>query len=131
MNEPAISDAEWRVMEVLWDEHPLTANEVVAALESRESPRWHPRTVKTLLGRLVRKGALGFERAGKSYLYAPRRTRDQCVRAETRSFLAKVFGGAPAPALIHFAEEAKLEADEIARLEKILDEKRRKQRGKS
>ncbi|HLU47589.1 MAG TPA: BlaI/MecI/CopY family transcriptional regulator, partial [Planctomycetota bacterium] len=120
---PSISETEWHVMEALWARHPLTAKEVIESLESEGARRWHPRTVNTLLGRLVRKGAVGFERDGRRYLYSPLRTREQCVREETRSFLAKIFQGRAAPALLHFAEEAKLDPKEIERLGKLLEER--------
>ncbi len=75
---PRISDAEWEVMNVLWDEHPLAANDVAERLPPAR--KWSPRTVKTLLGRLVRKAALGLEGAGRHYLYRLLVTRETCVR---------------------------------------------------
>ncbi len=70
MNPPSISNSEWQVMQVIWESHPLTANQIVELLEDRVE--WHPRTVKTLLNRLVQKGALNFKRDGKRYLYSPK-----------------------------------------------------------
>src|SRR3990170_4164474 len=96
----AISDAEWEVMQVLWAAAPLTANDVVDQVAARND--WNPRTVKTLLNRLVNKGALGYEAEGKRYRYFPRVSRDDCVRRESRSFLSRVFGGAAGPMLAHF-----------------------------
>ena len=117
---PAISDAEWDVMQVLWDAAgPVTANDVVDRVAARN--RWNPRTVKTLLNRLVNKGALGFEAEGKRYRYFPRVTREACVRRESRSFLDRVFGGAAGPMLAHFVSEAPLTEDEIRRLRQLLD----------
>ena len=67
-DEPSITDAEWEVMNVLWDAAgPLAADEVVGRLAGRKS--WSPRTVKTLLNRLIKKGPLAFEAEGKRYLY--------------------------------------------------------------
>jgi BlaI family transcriptional regulator, penicillinase repressor len=123
---PAISDAEWDVMQALWDESPLTANEVVGRVAAKKG--WNPRTVKTLLNRLVKKGALGFEAEGKRYRYRPRVSRDECVRRESRSFLSRVFGGAAGPMLAQFVSEAPLTPDEIRQLREILD--RRQQKGK-
>src|SRR5882757_6804671 len=105
---PTISDAEWEVMNVLWDASPRTANDVVDQLAARRG--WNPRTVKTLLNRLVNKRALAFEAQGKRYLYHPVVSRDQCVRAESRSFVARVFGGAVGPMLAHFVSQADLTA---------------------
>lgn len=123
---PAISDAEWDVMQALWDAPPLTANEVVERVAGKKG--WNPRTVKTLLNRLVKKGALGFESEGKRYRYRPRVSREECVRRESRSFLSRVFGGATGPMLAQFVSEAPLTPDEIRHLRDILD--RRQQKGK-
>jgi BlaI family penicillinase repressor len=117
---PAISDAEWDVMQVLWHAaEPLTANDVVDRVPAKN--RWNPRTVKTLLNRLVKKGALGFTAEGNRYHYFPRVTREACVRRESRSFLDRVFGGAAGPMLAHFVNEAPLSEEEIRRLRELLD----------
>lgn len=124
---PSISDAEWDVMQVFWETPgPLTANEVVDRVPARN--RWNPRTVKTLLNRLVKKGALGFEAEGKRYHYFARVTRDACVRQESRSFLDRVFGGAAGTLLAHFVNEAQLSEQEIRQLRQILD--RREEKGR-
>ncbi|HSV13543.1 MAG TPA: BlaI/MecI/CopY family transcriptional regulator [Tepidisphaeraceae bacterium] len=121
---PAISDAEWEVMNVLWDAGPqsLSAAEVVDRIAA--SNNWSPRTVKTLLNRLIKKGALTFTRDGKSYLYRPAVRREQCVRAVSRSFLWRVFGGNVAPMLAHFVTHAELSAEEVDQLQRLLHEKR-------
>ena len=116
---PAISDAEWEVMQVLWESAPLTANEVVDRVAGRRG--WNPRTVKTLLNRLVKKGALGFEQEGNRYRYFPLASREACVRSESRSFLARVFGGAVGPMLAHFVNEAPLSPEELRHLREVLD----------
>ena len=118
---PGISDAEWEVMNVLWDEHPLPATAVVERLAPRK--QWSARTVKTLIGRLVRKGALGFDSAGRHYLYSPLVAREDCVRAESRSFADRVFGGAPGPMLLRMVREADLSDADIAELRRVLGEK--------
>ena len=118
---PSISDAEWEVMNVLWDESPLMANDVVARLQGRKG--WSPRTVKTLLNRLTGKRALEFEAQGKRYLYRPAVAREQCVRSESRSFLSRVFGGAPGPMLVQFVSQADLTPEEIAELQRVLAQK--------
>jgi len=119
---PRISDAEWEVMKVVWDDHPVSANDVVRRLGGRRD--WSPRTIKTMLNRLVRKAALTFETEGKRYLYSPAVSRDQCVRAESRSFLHRVFEGAAGPMLVQFVQDARLSRREIESLKKILDKKR-------
>jgi len=119
---PQISEAEWEVMRVLWARAPRTANEVCAALA--DSTTWSPRTIKTLLNRLVNKGALKYKPQGRAYHYLPAVSESACVRAASRSFLKRVFGGALTPMLAHFLEEEKMSADEIAELRSMLDERR-------
>lgn len=118
---PGISEAEWEVMRVLWDDAPLAASDVVERLTPHKD--WSARTVKTLLGRLVRKGALAFEVAGRHYLYAPRVSRDECVRKESRSFLERVFGGSASPMLLHMVREGDLSEEDVADLRRALDER--------
>jgi BlaI family penicillinase repressor len=74
-----------------------------------------------MLNRLVAKGALAYEVDGKRFLYRAKVNRDACVRHESRSFLARVFGGAAAPAVMHFIEHSKLSADEVAELRRLLE----------
>lgn len=114
-----ISEAEWTVMEVLWRESPLTSREVVERLAGGTD--WSPKTVKTLLGRLVRKEALGYEEHGNRYLYVPRVSRSEAVRAEGRSFVERVFGGAPEAALLHFARQVELPEGELDELRRLLE----------
>jgi BlaI family penicillinase repressor len=122
---PSISDAEWEVMAVLWDQSPLMASDLVERLAGPNGTRgWSPRTVKTLLNRLVKKGALSYETQGKRYLYRPALRREQCVRAESRSFLSRVFGGAVGPMLVHFATHADLSPEEVEALQRVLARKR-------
>jgi len=118
---PRISDAEWEVMQVVWANHPITAGAVARRIATRRD--WSSRTVKTLLSRLVGKGALDYEVDGKRYLYHPAVTREECVREASRSFLDRVFGGNARPALLHFVEESDLSAAEIRKLKRLLDGK--------
>jgi BlaI family penicillinase repressor len=123
MKMPKISEAEWQVMKTMWAQSPLTANEVVERLS--EATRWSDKTVKTLINRLTKKGALGFERQGRTYLYHPRVAEVDCARAEGQSFLKRVYGGAMLPMLAAFLEEETLSRSEIEELKRILDEERR------
>src|SRR3954464_3120494 len=119
---PEISESEWDGMDVLWASNaPLAANEVVERLAGVRD--WSPRTVKTLLNRLINKGALAYEARGKRYLYRPRVPREQCVREETRSFLSRVFANAPGAMLLQFVAQAKLTPHEVEALRKLLDKK--------
>ena len=123
---PQITDAEWEVMKALWAAGPLTAGGVVRELEGRRATDWRPRTIKTLLARLVRKGAVATERvegaSPPAFLYRARVTREACARREGRSFLHRVYDGALAPALLHFLEGADLSPDDVRRLRRLLEE---------
>jgi len=76
-----------------------------------------------MLHRLVRKGALATEQNGKKYVYTPAVHRDACVRQASRSFLERVFGGDPTPALIHFVKTAKLTDKDVEEIRAMLDKK--------
>lgn len=116
---PQISDAEWEVMKTVWEGDGLTAGQVVERVAAEQ--KWKPRTTKTLLNRLVKKGAVAMEIDGKRYVYRAKVARDAVVKRETRSFLSRVFDGAAAPAIVHFLEQGKLTPDEIAQLRAALE----------
>lgn len=115
---PAISEAESRVMEVLWRKAPQASEDIVAAVQ-RDSD-WHEKTIRTLLGRLLGKGAVSADKDGRRYLYAPVLTREQWQSQESRSLLDRVFGGKLSPLLAHFSEHEKLGAKDVAELRKLL-----------
>ena len=120
MSKPvAISEAESRVMEVLWQSAPQSADEVVAAL--RQSTDWHEKTIKTLLNRLLAKRALSAQKDGRRYLYSPLLQREDWQARESRSLLDRVFGGSLAPLLVHFSQHEKLSPRDIAELRKLVE----------
>lgn len=108
-------------MSLVWGRSPIAAGEIVEALSKRTA--WHSRTIRTLLDRLVRKGALGATLEGKRYLYEPLLSREACVRQESRSFLHRVFAGDPTPMLLHLVREAELSREEIKELKRLLTQK--------
>ena len=115
-----ISDAEWTVMKVVWKRPGLSAENVISALAS--TSEWGPATVRTLLNRLLRKGALKFEKAGKAYLYFPIFSEEAMRAAETDSFVDRVFDGSLSPMLSHFVNSGRLGEDELKELRRILRE---------
>jgi BlaI family penicillinase repressor len=110
-------------MKVLWERSPQTANEVAEALDSQTD--WKPKTVKTLLSRLVQKKALGFEQAGKAYRYRPLVSEEACARVRRRTLLQRVYDGALTPMLAAFIEDEDLTPEDIAELRRLLDRKER------
>lgn len=118
---PKISEAEWEVMKVLWEDSPRTANEIVEELTGKTS--WKRETVRTLINRLVAKKALKFEKKGRQYHYFPRVSQAECVKAETKSFVGRFGAGAIEPMLAAFVEDKELSDEKIAGLKRILDRK--------
>ncbi|WP_297830349.1 BlaI/MecI/CopY family transcriptional regulator [Thermomonas sp.] len=114
-----ISDAESVVMEVLWTRSPLGADEVVAALAGRQD--WQEATIKTLLNRLLNKGAIRAEKEGRRYLYAPALRREDWVQGESESLIDRLFGGRVAPLVAHFSAQRKLSRKDVAELRKLLE----------
>jgi BlaI family penicillinase repressor len=120
-NVVRITEAEWEVMEVVWEHAPVAAAVVVDLLEKKK--QWSLATVRTLLRRLVNKGALQSQSEGKRYLYTSRVSRDDCVRRESESFLDRVLGRSPAVSLLHLVRKANLTDTDIQELRRILKEK--------
>ena len=114
-----ISAAEVVVMEILWRNHPLAADEVVAALADRE---WAEATVKTLLNRLLNKGAIRADKDGRRYLYSPLVQRDAWLLEESSSLIERLFDGRVAPLVAHFSERSKLTKKDIAEIRALIDE---------
>jgi BlaI family penicillinase repressor len=117
---PVISDAEWVVMREFWQRGQGTVAEIVQALEGRM--KWKPRTVQSLINRLVGKGALSFTKIGREYLYEPRVAERDCVLNASRSFLDRIFGGSIAPLLACFVKNGEVTPQEAEQLRKILEE---------
>lgn len=126
MSEMNISDAEWDVMEVVWKTGETTAAQVIAELA--EIKDWNHRTIRTLLARLVEKGALKAESDGNRYVYRALASRSQCVRHESATFLEKVFGGDVGSLLAHFVQDPHVSPDDLEQLRKILNEADTKQK---
>jgi len=113
-----ISDAEHAVMEVLWEEAPLTAQDVAERVSSAKD--WSANTVKTLLGRLLAKNVIAHEEDGRRYLYRPLVARSDYVEGESRRLMDRLFGGKLTPLVAHLAERDALTAQDIAEIEALL-----------
>ncbi|WP_010248349.1 BlaI/MecI/CopY family transcriptional regulator [Acetivibrio cellulolyticus] len=118
---PNISDSEWYIMKVIWNRSPITANQVIEELEGTIG--WKPKTIKTLISRLVRKEVLGFTKEGREYYYYSLVTEQQCIFNENRTFLERVYGGVFKEMLAAFLEHQKLTNKEIDEIKEILDNK--------
>ncbi|AOY77816.1 BlaI/MecI/CopY family transcriptional regulator [Clostridium formicaceticum] len=124
---PRIPEAEWEVMKIIWAHSPITANDVIEKLEGVVT--WKPKTVKTLLGRLVKKKVISFYKEGRTYIYFPLVMEKECIKAETQSFLQRVYGGGLQVMLANFLENHDLTKEEIQELKEILDKKKHVKKG--
>ena len=115
-----ISEAEAMVMEVLWKKSPKGADEVVIALSVHTD--WAEPTVKTLLNRLLNKGAIQAEKEGRRYLYSPVLAREAWIGQQSEGLLERLFDGRVAPLVAHFSERGKLSAADIAELKRLVRE---------
>lgn len=119
-----ISDAEWDVLEIVWEIGPCTAADVIQRLADHRN--WNHRTIRTLLGRLVEKSALDYQVDGSRYIYRAIVSRERCVKQESRSFLEKCFGGDLMEMMVHFSNDSSLTPEELTRLRALLDKRLRK-----
>ena len=108
-------------MDVLWrGAAPASSEQVVTALAKQQ--KWQEPTVKTLLGRLLRKGAIRAERDHRRYLYYPVLTREQWLSFESKRLLNRLFGGRLAPLVAHFGQHHRLTRQDIADLKRLVAE---------
>jgi predicted transcriptional regulator len=117
---PSISEAESVVLDVLWHRSPLATEDVVAAL--RDQRDWQEPTIKTLLNRLLNKGAISAEKVGRRYLYSPVLEREQWLASESESFVARLFEGRVAPLVAHFSKHRRLTKKDLADLKRLIAE---------
>jgi len=118
-----ISEAEHAVMEALWDASPRSAADVCDAV--CEARGWSMPTVKTLLSRLVAKGAVATEPEGRKFLYSPVLERADYVGGESRRLVDRLFGGRAAPLFAHLAENEALTEQDLSEIETLLKELRK------
>lgn len=114
---PSLSDAEWEVMKPFWEHGPMAARDLFERLPEHHG--WAYKTVKTMLARLVKKGALSYQQVGNSYLYRPAFKREAVTRRATRTFMERVFDGSVQPFAAHFLETVSRE--ELQALKKEID----------
>lgn len=115
----SISAAEAALMEVLWSSSPRSAEEIMAAVGPGRG--WQDGTVKSLLNRLLKKGAVRAQRDGRRYLYRPVLSREEYVMGESKGLLDRLFDGRVAPLVAHFSEQRKLSQKDIAELKHLLE----------
>ncbi|GMQ61614.1 BlaI/MecI/CopY family transcriptional regulator [Vallitalea maricola] len=122
-NIPSISDSELQVMKLIWKKNPITSDEIINGLSEKMS--WNPQTIKTFITRLVKKKAISYNRLGRNYLYYPVVTQKEYLKVENKSFLQKIYDGAVDRLVYNFIEQEDLSEEDINKLQKMLDNKKK------
>jgi len=117
---PRLSEAEWIVIKPFWEKGALPARDLFALLPS--TSKWSYKTVKTMLARLVKKGVLEYTQVGNSYLYSPRYSEEEMIKAEVKKFSHNILGGSLRPFLVNFFEGRNPSKEEISALKEIMRE---------
>ena len=117
---PTISEAEYQVMKVIWDKAPISTTDVV--IELAKTSEWTPKTIQSLLGRLVKKGALAYEKESRLFVYTPRVQEEDYLEKESDTFLNRFYNGAINSMVVNFLNKNKLTKEDITELKKILDD---------
>ena len=118
---PQISEAEFEVMKIVWNNSPQTLPEILDRLKGTD---WSKTTIQTYLARLVKKGALSTKRQGKGYLYYPAVSESDCQLAESRNFLSRVYDGSLSKMVMGFVKNGNLSNEELNELKSFLAEEK-------
>ena len=110
--EPRISDAELQLLQLLWEESPLGASELAQRLPPGRN--WSITTIKTLLSRLVAKGALTTERDGRRFRYRPAVAHEAVAARQAGGLIDRLFGGKVSPLVAQLAEQRELDPEDLA-----------------
>ena len=113
-----ITEAEMQLLQLLWEDSPLGAAEIAERVQPERG--WSITTVKTLLSRLVAKGAIAAEPHGRRYLYKPAVERDAVAADQARGLVDRLFGGRVSPLVAQLAEQKQLSDEDIAELEALV-----------
>ncbi|MEZ3507014.1 MAG: BlaI/MecI/CopY family transcriptional regulator [Lachnospiraceae bacterium] len=115
---PQISEAEFEVMKIVWKHAPINTNEITDRLT--KTTKWSPKTIQTLIKRLVTKGALSYEKESRVFVYTPLIDEKEYIGQESHSFLKRYYDGDITAMLSAYIEDDKLSAAEIDTLRSLL-----------
>ena len=121
---PQISEAEFEVMKVVWKYAPINTNEITEKLT--QTTNWSPKTIQTLIKRLVSKKALTYEKQSRVFVYTPLVKEDEYIRRESNTFLNRFYDGNIISMLASYIEDDKLSEAEIDTHRSLLSEKHKK-----
>ncbi len=113
-----ISDAEIEILLVLWETSPQSAEEIINSLQQHRTA--HPKTIKTLINRLLNKKALGFHEKNRKYHYYPLVDKTDFYNHKTDTFLQRFFGGQLTPLVSFFSEKKKLSSQDLKQLKALI-----------
>ena len=115
---PQISEAEFEVMKIIWKHAPISTNEITEKLT--QTTKWNPKTIQTLIKRLVTKGALSYEKQSRVFVYTPLIEEKEYIGQESHSFLERYYDGNITAMLSAYIEDEKLSESEIDTLRSLL-----------
>ena len=115
---PQISEAEFEVMKIVWKHAPINTNEITDRLT--KTTKWSPKTIQTLIKRLVTKGALSYEKESRVFVYTPLIDEKEYIGQESHSFLKRYYDGDITAMLSAYIDDDKLSAAEIDTLRSLL-----------
>lgn len=121
---PQISEAEFEVMKIVWKYAPINTNEITEKLT--KTTTWSPKTIQTLIKRLVKKGALTYEKESRVFVYSPLIKESEYIGQESSSFLKRFYNGTITSMVSAYIENDKLSAAEIDILRSLLSKKTKK-----
>ncbi|MBU9728597.1 MULTISPECIES: BlaI/MecI/CopY family transcriptional regulator [Diplocloster] len=122
-NRISISESEWQVMKIIWNDPPQTLQEILEKLKHTD---WSKTTIQTYIARLVKKGALSTKRQGKGYLYYPAISESECQLAESQNFLRRVYDGSLSSMVSGFVKSKSLSREELDALKALIEEQEEK-----
>ncbi len=117
-----ISEAEYKIMEVIWENYPINTNDITNKLI--EKTKWNEKTIHTLISRLAKKGVISYIKEGRQFVYSPAFDKQEYLNQQNKSFLNKFYNGTLNLMVMNFMQKNKLSKQEIEELKKILDNKK-------
>lgn len=121
---PQISESEFEVMKIVWKYAPINTNEITEKLT--QTTAWSPKTIQTLIKRLVIKGALSYEKESRVFVYTPLVKESEYIGQESNSFLKRFYNGDITAMVSSYIENDKLSETEIDTLRSLLSKKSKK-----
>lgn len=121
---PQISEAEYEVMKVIWDNAPISTTEVIQQLSNTSD--WNPKTIQTLLQRLLKKGAISYEKKSRVFVYSPVIEKNEYLKQESNSFLNRYFKGTANSMILNLIDNEMLSENELEELRHLLNRRDKK-----